>query len=128
MKANIFCCPTQKTGEKKIPLNGEAIEVLNAIPRIAGNGFVFAGTNGNPYTALQKDWVKIRTALGLLDVRLHDLRHSFASILAAQGASLLMIGQLLGHADPKTTQIYAHLVDKQQLDATNQVGKFLSNL
>jgi len=117
--------PVSKTGEKKVPLNEHSIQTLKELPRIKGNSYVFASYNGNHYTGLQKGWEKIRVHLQMEDVRIHDLRHSFATILASQGASLLLIGKMLGHADPKTTQIYAHLVDKEALKATQTVGQTL---
>ncbi len=69
---------------------------------------------------LQKPWRRIRALAELEDVRLHDLRHSFASIAAANGASLPLIGKLLGHSQPQTTARYTHLTDAaaHQLNAT----------
>lgn len=128
LKNRYALLPDSKTGEKKVPLSQQAVKVLKSIPNISGNPFVLSGTGNKHYTALQKDWSKVRNHLGFVDLRIHDLRHSFASILASQGASLLQIGALLGHADPKTTQIYAHLVDTEQLDAMDQVGEFISKL
>lgn len=122
---NYLMLPDSKTGEKKVPLNDQSLQVLEGLPRIKGNPHVFAAANGGHFTGLQKCWEKIRTHLQMEDVRLHDLRHSFATILASQGASLLLIGKMLGHSDPKTTQIYAHLVDKEALAATQAVGKTL---
>jgi len=127
-KNRYILLPDSKTGDKKIPLNQPAIDVLNSVSKVSKNPYVFVGTGGGHFTALQKGWEKIRENLDMQDVRIHDLRHSFASILAGSGHSLVMIGKLLGHSDPKTTQIYAHLVDKQQLDASDQVGAYLSTI
>lgn len=128
LKNRYILLPDSKTGDKKIPLNQPAINVLKSVSKVSENQYVFVGLSGGHFTALQKGWEKIRAHLDMKDVRIHDLRHSFASILAGSGYSLVMIGKLLGHADPKTTQIYAHLVDKQQSEASDQVGSYISNL
>jgi integrase len=120
--------PESKTGRKKIPLNQQAVDILEKIPRISSNPNVFTSGEGGKYVSLQKDWSKIRRHLNMADVRLHDLRHSFASILAAQGQSLFQIGQILGHSDPKTTQIYAHLVDEQSKKTVEGLGDFLAGM
>ncbi|MDB2438661.1 tyrosine-type recombinase/integrase [Hellea sp.] len=122
---NYLMLPDSKTGEKKIPLNDQSLEVLKSLPRLKGNPHVFTAPNKGHFTGLQKCWEKIRKHLQMDDVRLHDLRHSFATILASQGASLLLIGKMLGHSDPKTTQIYAHLVEKEALAATQSLGETL---
>ncbi len=71
---------------------------------------------------LQKPWTRIRKLADLEDVRIHDLRHSFASIGAASGLSLPIIGALLGHNQVKTTARYAHLVGDSLKDAANLIG------
>lgn len=120
--------PDSKTGEKKVPLNDYSIQTLEKLPHVKGNQYVFASSNDDHYKGLQKGWQKVRTHLNMEDVRIHDLRHSFATMLASQGASLLLIGKMLGHSDPKTTQIYAHLVDKEALAATQTVSDSLQRL
>jgi integrase len=102
--------PDSKTGAKTLYLNAPALAVLNEIPRVAGNRFVIVGERkGARLINLQKPWRRIRKSAGLDDVRLHDLRHSFASFAVAGGMSLPMIGALLGHSQPQTTHRYAHL-------------------
>jgi integrase len=66
---------------------------------------------GGAYTGLQKDWERIRERAGLPGVRLHDLRHSFASFAVADGHTLFLVGKALGHQQTRTTEIYAHLSD-----------------
>lgn len=101
-----------KTGQKILPLNGGALTVLSEYPRLEGHDFVFPALKGSRhYVGVPKVWQRVRKAAGLEDVRLHDLRHSFASIAVSMGASLPMIGALLGHKDSATTQRYAHLSD-----------------
>lgn len=71
---------------------------------------------------LQKPWNDIRQRAGLSDVRIHDLRHSFASVAVANGMSLPLIGGLLGHTQAQTTQRYAHLSQDPQLAANDVIG------
>ena len=88
-----------KTGQKAVPLNAGALEVLSGLPRLNSSEFVFPSHRGEGnYEGTPKVWRRIRAMAGLEDVRLHDLRHSFASIAVSGGASLPIIGALLGHA------------------------------
>ncbi len=104
--------PDSKTGEKAVPLGPAARELLSAIPRVPGNPHVIVGgKTGASLVNLKKPWDLVRKAAGLDDVRIHDLRHSFASVGAASGMSLPVIGALLGHTQAATTQRYAHLSD-----------------
>jgi integrase len=70
-----------------------------------------AAKGDGPYTGLQKDWERIREQAGLTGVRLHDLRHTFASFAVADGHTLFLVGKALGHRQTRTTEIYAHLSD-----------------
>ncbi|MCB2056321.1 MAG: tyrosine-type recombinase/integrase, partial [Novosphingobium sp.] len=116
--------PDSKTGKKVVRLNQAAVAVLAAVPRVTGNAHVIVGALGGAHLVnLQKPWRRIRKKAGLDDVRLHDLRHSFASIGAEVGGSLPMIGKLLGHSQPRTTQRYAHLEDRVVDRLNNQVGQ-----
>lgn len=108
----LLVLPDSKTGQKVIRLNAAAVEVLKAIPRRDDNPHVICGRRlGACLVNLEKPWRRIRAEAGLEDVRLHDLRHSFASVAAAQKGSLPMIGRLLGHNHTRTTARYAHLAD-----------------
>ena len=112
-----------KTGQKAIPLNAGALEILSKIPRLDGSSFVFpAYRSDGHYQGTPKVWRIIRGMAGLNDVRMHDLRHSFASIAVSGGASLPIIGALLGHTDSATTQRYAHLHDDPLKAASETVG------
>ena len=101
--------PDSKTNEPRtIHLSDAALEVLRTIPR--REPYVIAGAiDGEPFKNLSRSWIVAREFAGLNDVRLHDLRHSYASLAAGRGVSLQMIGKLLGHKVPATTQRYAHL-------------------
>jgi integrase len=115
--------PDSKTGKKTIYLSAPAIELLHEATRIEGNPYVLAGKGGEGnYVSLQKAWVRIRNRAGLEDVRLHDLRHSFASMAASGGLNLYMIGKLLGHTQQSTTQRYAHLVGKPLQEANSMIA------
>jgi integrase len=118
--------PDSKTGAKPIYLNDASINLLRKIPRMTGNPFVIAGGKpGARLINLQKPWRRIRAAAGLDGVRIHDLRHSFASVAAGAGMSLL-IGKLLGHSQPVTTARYAHLAADPLRAASNLVGNEIS--
>ena len=108
--------PDSKTGQKAIRLNSQALDVLRGLPRLQGNPYVLAGREAAKYLVnLQKPWRRIRALAELEDVRIHDLRHSYASMAAAAGASLPMIGKLLGHSQPQTTNRYVHLTEARPL-------------
>lgn len=119
--------PDSKTGRKTIYLNAAAKDILASIVRQADNPFVICGdVEGRPLINLQKPWSRIRAMAGLEDVRMHDLRHTFASVAAMGGMSLQMIGALLGHSQPQTTARYAHLAANPLLEAAEEVGRKIS--
>ncbi len=102
--------PDAKTGRRVVPLGPEARAVLADLPREDGNPWVIRGRlPGSHITDLQKPWRRIRARAELEDVRIQDLRHSYASRALALGESLTMIGKLLGHTQVQTTARYAHL-------------------
>jgi integrase len=123
LENGVLRLPDSKTGAKVIYLNGAAIKLLRTMPRMQGNPFVIAGKKaGARLINLQKAWRRIRAKANLDDVRIHDLRHSFASIAAGTGMSLPIIGKLLGHTQPSTTQRYAHLAADPMRVAANTIG------
>lgn len=102
--------PDSKTGAKIVHVGDAVLGLLRSIPAVKGNPFVLPGLGGvGCLVNLQKPWTRIRKAAGLEDVRIHDLRHSFASFGASSGDSLLVIGALLGHRSAQSTERYAHL-------------------
>ena len=110
LEAGELRLPDSKTGARMVPLSRAAAGVLAALPRDPDNPWVIAGRKpGAHLTDLQHPWRRIRARAGLDDVRIHDLRHSFASRALALGESLPMIGKLLGHTQVQTTARYAHL-------------------
>ena len=116
--------PDSKTGQKVLYLNAPALEVLAELPRVEGNPFVVCGEReGAHLVNLEKPWRRIRARAGLDDMRLHDLRHSYASFGAAGGLSLPMIGKLLGHTQAATTERYAHLAADPVRAANEAIGE-----
>jgi len=115
--------PDSKTGEKTIYLNDPAIDILAKITRQDDNPYVICGArHGQHIVNLQKSWRRIRSMANLEDVRLHDLRHTYASIAVSNGMSLPLIGALLGHSQPRTTARYAHLASGPLKEAAEIIG------
>lgn len=118
--------PDSKTGAKAINLNEPTIEVLQSIPIQVRNPYVIVGKiHGQPMVNIFKPWNLVRKAAGLDDFRIHDIRHSFASIAAESGASLLHIGKLLGHKKASTTERYAHIANAPVMKLNDTVGDFI---
>lgn len=116
--------PDSKTGSKTVPLGAPAVELLAGLPRVDGNPHVFPSTTGKGHlVGIQKIWSRIRAMAGLAEVRLHDLRHSYASVGASGGDSLYVISKLLGHNQQRTTQRYAHLADNPVRAAVDRISK-----
>ena len=114
-----------KTGQKVIHLSKPAMRVLKAIPR--SSEWVIVGQKAGAHLInLEKPWRRIRERAGIADVRLHDLRHSYAALAAEMGTSLLIIGALLGHKQPQTTKRYAHLAASPVRQANDDVGRKLA--
>ena len=115
--------PDSKTGARMVPLTPTAAAVLAGVVHVPGNPWVFANrkTNGR-LSHLSKAWYRVRERAGVEDVRIHDLRHSFASRALALGESLTMIGRLLGHTDTGSTERYAHLTRDAEKASAAMVG------
>lgn len=112
-----------KTGEKTLYLSPEALEILRNLPRQAGNPYVLPGRHhGKPLVNPYKPWVRLCHQAKLEGVRLHDLRHTYASMGAALGLSLPILGKLLGHQQAATTQRYAHLAPDPVYEAAHRVS------
>ncbi len=112
-----------KAGGRRVPLTPAIEAVLAGIPRLADNPWVIAGRRpGQRIGAIHRAWIPLRARAGLEDVRLHDLRHSYASRALALGAGLPMIGRLLGHATVSATARYAHLSRDSEKASAARVG------
>jgi integrase len=119
--------PDSKTGKKPVYLSAAALSVLSSVPRIEGNPHIIAGSkSGEPRADLKKPWAAISKAADLGGLRLHDLRHSFASIGAGASLGLPIIGKLLGHSQPATTARYAHLDADPIRRAVDTIGATIS--
>lgn len=116
--------PFTKTGRPRtVPMSDGVMSILNTVPRIAGSAYVFPNpATAKPYVTIHDAWHTARKRAGLEDVRLHDLRHSFASILINSGRSLYEVQHLLGHTQVKTTERYAHLQQDTLMKAANVVA------
>ena len=101
-----------KTGAKVIPLGAPALAIFEGLKQ-RGSPYVFPRPDdlSKPIHGIDWFWVTIREAAGVPDLRVHDLRHSFASFGVAGGATLILLGKILGHASPQSTHRYAHLAD-----------------
>jgi integrase len=120
LEDNKLQLPDSKTGAKAIYLPMYAMEIINSLPRYS-----------ETITGIKdptRVWRKIRSEAGCPDLRIHDLRHSFASAGISAGLSLAQIGELLGHADTRTTSRYAHLMDDAADTAVNQTADILESL
>lgn len=126
LERRLLLLEDSKTGRRPIYLSEPAVAILATLPRVMGNEYVIAGARaGEPYANLTNAWLKVRRVAGLDDVRLHDLRHTFASFGAADSMSLPMIGRLLGHRVPATTARYAHLAADPVVAANDRLGRRL---
>ncbi|PIB25878.1 integrase [Amylibacter kogurei] len=120
--------PDSKTGRRRIPLPREARQLLASLEQRDDNPYVIIGDHATGYyNDLQKPWRKIRSRAGLEDVRLHDLRHTYASVAVMNGIDPFMLKEILGHKNLSTTLRYAHLSDDAVQKAAGQIANRLSN-
>lgn len=128
MERGVWTKPSHHTKQKKtehVPLSAPAMALLAAMSESATEGVrhLVPGRKGDtPRADLNKPWRAVRAAAGLNDVRLHDLRHTYASHLVSAGEGLAAVGRLLGHTQPQTTARYAHLADDPLRAATDRIG------
>jgi integrase len=120
--------PVTKSGrERHVPLSTAAVELLQSVSRRRNCEWIFANPQTlKPYVSVFISWNTARTAAGLSDVRMHDLRHSFASFLVNAGCSLYEVQKILGHASVVMTQRYSHLSQDSLLRAASHAGAIVA--
>ena len=125
LEQKIWRIPTSKSGRARhVPISDGVLYLLSGVPRVEGCQYVFVNPlTLQPFVNIYCSWDTARTSVGLKDVRLHDIRHSFASFLVKSGRSLYEVQRILGHTQIKTTQRYAHLSQDSLLAAANEVAK-----
>ena len=117
--------PMSKNGNaRNIPISAKAQEILNSLPRWKGCPYVVPNpATKKPFGNLYYPWDKIRKEAGMPDLRMHDLRHTFASNLVNSGQSIYVVSKLLGHSQLKTTARYSHLADETLLSAVDAAAE-----
>lgn len=117
--------PMSKSGKaRNIPISDRALEVFQALPRWKGCPYVVPNPNTRqPFGNLYHPWDKVRREAGMPDLRMHDLRHTFASNLVNSGQSIYVVSKLLGHSQIKTTARYSHLADETLMSAVDAAAK-----
>ena len=117
--------PMSKNGKaRNIPISARALEILNSLPRWKGCPYVIPNPETQkPYGNLYHPWDKVRKQVGLDDLRMHDLRHTFASNLVNSGQSIYVVSKLLGHSQIKTTTRYSHLADETLFSAVDVAAR-----
>ena len=117
--------PLSKTGKPRwIMLSRKAMELLRSIQQRSNSEFIFPSpVTGRPCPSLHFPWLRIKKRARLDQLRLHDLRHSYASFLVNKGVELYTVQNLLGHTHSRATQRYAHLTEDTLRDATEIVSK-----
>jgi integrase len=132
LRAGIWTKLSSHTKQKKnhrVPISAPALALFKALRAEADKGaiYIFPSHGSSGYRAeLKKTWAWITKAAKVRECRIHDLRHSYASVLASSGHSLPTIGRLLGHSNPVTTARYAHLFDDPLREATERAGQIIS--
>lgn len=125
VERGLLLLPDSKTGRKTVILNAPALAVLASLPKLGT--YALPGDNPErPRPDLKRIWRAVTTLAGLEGVRLHDLRHTYASFGAGSGLGLPVIGKLLGHSQPSTTQRYSHIARDPLRRASEQIGGAIS--
>ncbi len=131
MENKTWRIPATNSKSKKIhskPLNQKAIDILAELKETATHGHIFNNPKtGKPYVNINKFWWKIREAAGMPELRLHDLRHQYASLLVNSGRTLYEVQQILGHSDPTVTQRYAHLSTRTLQEAAETASRCITH-
>jgi len=123
LEQNTWTIPITKNGKKRIlPLTPQLLQLYNSIPKDNAKYLFASPVTGKPYISIYSSWNSARKKAGLADVRMHDLRHSYASALVNNGRSLYEVQTLLGHSTSQMTQRYAHLSNEALMSAASCAG------
>lgn len=126
LEKGIFTVKASNSKSKRlrsVPLNESALEVLHQLDTQGRFDYLFVNhRSGKPYVNVAKVWNRLRKQAGLPHLRLHDLRHQYASFLVNSGRTLYEVQQILGHSDPKVTMRYAHLSTRALQEAANSAS------
>ena len=125
MALKIWTKPAATTKQRRthrVPVSKEVTQLLAARKSNSTSNYIFSSPKGGALTDIKKTWASVTKAAGISNARVHDLRHTFASIAVSQGTSLPVIGAMLGHSQPQTTARYAHLFDEVLMSATERVS------
>lgn len=118
--------PDSKSGPKWIPLGAPALKIIAGLPEVEGNPYLLPGEGKKHFVGLPRIWRRIADKAGLTGVRIHDLRHSFASVAIAGGDSLFLVGKVLGHRQARTTEVYAHLQNDPVLAVADRAANTIA--
>lgn len=119
--------PDSKTGRRRIPLPREAHDIITGLQRREGNPYVILGESETGHLVnLQKTWVRVRAKAGLDDVRMHDLRHTYASVAVMSGIDPFLLKEIMGHRNLQTTLRYSHFADEAVRRAAGSVASKLA--
>jgi integrase len=128
LERGLLLLPDSKTGEKVITLNSQAVTLLKALPRLEKNPYVLPGQRtGQHLVNIRLPWLEICKKAKVRNVRIHDLRHSFASVAGASGGTLPLIGKLLGHHQAQTTSRYVHLAGNPVTELAERTGQTIAD-
>jgi integrase len=132
LTAGTWTKPASLTKQRQlhqVPLSGPARQLLSEIRSATKHPgeFVFPGRDKGHREGIKRDWADLLKDAGITGLRIHDLRHTFASMLVSGGHSLELIGSLLGHSQASTTFRYAHLFDDPQRKAVETIGSIITN-
>lgn len=115
--------PDSKTGRRRIPLPREANGIITSLPRRAGNPYVIHGVTDHDHLVnLNSPWLRIRKLAGLEDVRMHDLRQTYASVAVMSGIDPFLLKEIMGHENLQTTLRYSHFADEAVQQAAGSVA------
>lgn len=130
LELGVWTKPSHHTKQKRtehVPLSPPALQLLASIKQKSPNGYLFPGNvRGQPLQEIKRVWATVCKHAKIEKVRLHDLRHTYASHLVSSGMSLPIVGRLLGHTQPQTTARYAHLADDPLRQATNRFASIVA--